>query len=54
LKLLEEKMNHSLVRKEMSRRWFSRLRPMSREIQRGNYAKYSYGYKSVLQDLFLR
>ena len=32
----------------------ARLPAIARELYRGNYGKFSYGYKSVLQDLFLR
>ncbi len=54
LELLREKIRHSQVRDQMPRRWLSRLGPIASESRRGNYSKYSYGMKSVLQDLFLR
>jgi glycosyltransferase involved in cell wall biosynthesis len=54
LKLLEEKIRHSQVRERMSQNPIARLRTIAGELLRGNYSKYSYGFKSVLQDLFLR
>ncbi len=54
LKLLKDKIHHSRLRHDMPRQWFKRLGVLGREMRRGNYQKYSYGYKSVLQDLFLR
>lgn len=54
LDLLSDKVFHAHVRDEMPRSWLRRLRPIARELRAGNYGKYSYGYKSVLQDLFLR
>jgi glycosyltransferase involved in cell wall biosynthesis len=52
--LLREKIEHSRLRNDLPARWISRLGPVVAEIRRGNYRKYSYGFKSVLQDLFLR
>ncbi len=54
LELLQEKIDHSRLRRDLPGGWFSRLGLITREIRRGNYHRYSYGYKSVLQDLFLR
>jgi hypothetical protein len=54
LSLLRAKVDHSRCRRDMPRRWLRRLGVVGREVRRGNYLKYSYGYKSVLQDLFLR
>ena len=54
LALLRAKVDHSRCRHDMPRRWLRRLGVVGREVRRGNYLKYSYGYKSVLQDLFLR
>jgi glycosyltransferase involved in cell wall biosynthesis len=54
LKLLDEKVRHSEIRHAMPARWISRLGPIAAELRRANYRKYSYGWKSVLQDLFLR
>jgi glycosyltransferase involved in cell wall biosynthesis len=53
LELLEEKVRHSRARDQLPA-WPSRLGVINREWKSGNYAKYSYGFKSVLQDLFLR
>ena len=53
LNLLREKIEHSRVRNTLPG-WPARLGIINRERRRGNYAKYSYGFKSVLQDLFLR
>jgi glycosyltransferase involved in cell wall biosynthesis len=52
--LLSRKIRHSRIRHDMPRFWFRRLQPIARELRLGNYDKYSYGFKSVLQDLFLR
>jgi ribosomal protein L7Ae-like RNA K-turn-binding protein len=52
--LLNEKIRHSRLRDELPKNWFARLGPILGELCRGNYRKYSYGVKSVLQDLFLR
>jgi glycosyltransferase involved in cell wall biosynthesis len=52
--VLTEKVSHSRIRQNMPKSWLRRLRPIARELGAGNYRKYSYGYKSVLQDLFLR
>jgi glycosyltransferase involved in cell wall biosynthesis len=54
LKLLQDKTRHSQLRHDLPRRWLKRLSIVGGELRRGNYLKYSYGYKSVLQDLFLR
>ena len=54
LALLRAKVDHSRCRHDLPRRWLRRLGVVGREVRRGNYVKYSYGYKSVLQDLFLR
>ncbi|HEY1921764.1 MAG TPA: glycosyltransferase [Tepidisphaeraceae bacterium] len=52
--LLAEKIRHSRLRQDMPKSWLHRLRPIADELRAGNYGKYSYGLKSVLQDLFLR
>ncbi len=52
--LLSHKICHSRIRHNMPKFWFQRLLPIARELRLGNYDKYSYGFKSVLQDLFLR
>lgn len=54
LVMLEDKIRHSRRRDELSRNLLRRLGTIGLELYRGNYRKFSYGYKSVLQDLFLR
>ncbi len=54
LKLLQEKIDHSRRRHELPGPGLARLGVIAGELRRGNYRKYSYGFKSVLQDLFLR
>jgi hypothetical protein len=54
LELFAEKIRHSRLRHDMPAGRFSRLGIISSELRNGNYSKYSYGYKSVLQDLMLR
>ena len=54
LALLRDKAGHSRSRHALPRPWLRRLGVVGREVRRGNYGKYSYGFKSVLQDLFLR
>ncbi len=54
LVMLEDKIRHSKKRDQMSRHLIPRLATIGTELRRGNYRKFSYGYKSVLQDLFLR
>lgn len=57
LRLLDEKVAHCRLRNDMPPGLLSlprRLPGVVRELLRGNYTHYSYGVKSVLQDLFLR
>lgn len=54
LDLLREKIDHSRFRDSLPRRWLARWPGICRESLNGGYFKYSYGFKSVLQDLFLR
>ena len=54
LALLREKVDHSRRRHAMPGPWLRRLPVIAGELRRGRYARYSYGLKSVLQDLFLR
>jgi glycosyltransferase involved in cell wall biosynthesis len=54
LVMLEDKIRHSRRRDELPRGPLRRLATISSELYRGNYRKFSYGYKSVLQDLLLR
>jgi glycosyltransferase involved in cell wall biosynthesis len=53
LNLIHQKIEHSRVRHELPG-WPSRIGVIGKEWKNGNYKKYSYGFKSVLQDLFLR
>jgi glycosyltransferase involved in cell wall biosynthesis len=52
--LLSQKVRHSRIRQNMPKSLLRRLAPVAAELGAGNYGKYSYGFKSVLQDLFLR
>jgi glycosyltransferase involved in cell wall biosynthesis len=52
--LLKEKVRHMRQRQEMSRPLVRLLPKVFREWNAGNYRRYSYGYKSVLQDLLMR
>jgi glycosyltransferase involved in cell wall biosynthesis len=54
LELLRGKAIHAGARRDLPRRWWSRLSVVGSEVRKGNYLRFSYGYKSVLQDLFLR
>lgn len=53
-RLLTAKIQHSEIRHAMPRNLSGRLGPVWREFRNHHYAQYSYGFKSVLQDLFLR
>jgi glycosyltransferase involved in cell wall biosynthesis len=52
--LLREKVRHMRQRQAMSRPLVRLLPKVFREWNAGNYRRYSYGYKSVLQDLLMR
>jgi glycosyltransferase involved in cell wall biosynthesis len=52
--LLQQKINHAQIRVDMPKKWFKRLLPIAKEIKNQNYKRFSYGFKSALQDLFLR
>jgi glycosyltransferase involved in cell wall biosynthesis len=54
LVMLQDKVRHSRVRDDFPRNPVGRLTTIGMELWRGNYRRFSYGYKSVLQDLFLR
>jgi hypothetical protein len=54
LELLREKSAHASARHHLPKKWSRRFGTVLAESRAGNYAKYSYGFKSVLQDLFLR
>jgi glycosyltransferase involved in cell wall biosynthesis len=53
LRLLEGKICHARRRAEMRTPGAWRLPTIVREVCRGNYARYSLGWKAVAQDLFL-
>lgn len=54
LERVEAKIVHCRSRNEMSSRLFDRLPVIARELLRGNYWRFSYGLKSVAQDVWLR
>lgn len=51
---IEGKIAHADLRDGMSPRLVERVGPILSELVRGRYRRYSYGWKSVGQDLFLR
>jgi hypothetical protein len=51
---IEQKILHSRRRAEMSDRLGRRLLDIARETASRRYWRYSYGVKSVAQDLWLR
>jgi len=53
LNQLEEKVRHSTLRHEIHQGKPGRLAAILRELRAGNYGRYSYGFKSLLQDLFM-
>ncbi len=53
LKLLDEKVRHSRIRHDLPG-GLAKIGRIKAEWGNGNYRRYSYGFKSVLQDLFLR
>ena len=54
LSLVEGKIDHARRRDAMSPVLLRRLPAIAAEIVRGNYWRYSYGIKSVAQDILLR
>jgi glycosyltransferase involved in cell wall biosynthesis len=54
LAAIDEKIEHARRRAAMSPRLLSRLSDVAGEVRAGRYRRYSYGWKSVAQDLFLR
>jgi glycosyltransferase involved in cell wall biosynthesis len=54
LALIDAKIEHSDRRDLMSGRLLGRLPDIMGEAIRGRYGRYSYGWKSVAQDIFLR
>jgi glycosyltransferase involved in cell wall biosynthesis len=51
---IDEKIAHMRCRAEMSPRLSGRLGPILDEARAGRYRRYSYGLKSIAQDLWLR
>jgi hypothetical protein len=51
---LNEKIRHSRLRDELPPRWSQRWQTIRSEWRAGGYQRFSYGLKSVLQDVFLR
>ena len=54
LELIDEKIGHCMVREEMSPRLLRRIPRILGEALHGRYSRYSYGIKSIAQDVFLR
>ncbi len=54
LVMLQDKIRHSRQRDRLPASLLPRMGTIGRELWRENYRRFSYGYKSVLQDLFLR
>jgi glycosyltransferase involved in cell wall biosynthesis len=52
--VIDAKLAHSRVRASMSSSALRRLPDIAAEILRGRYWRYSYGVKSVAQDVFMR
>jgi glycosyltransferase involved in cell wall biosynthesis len=51
---IDEKIDHSRSRRDMSPRLLGRLPTIRQEASLGRYGRYSYGWKSIAQDLWLR
>ncbi len=51
---IDEKLAHARARRDLSPRLLERLGAVQREAWAGRYARFSYGWRSVAQDLFLR
>lgn len=52
--LLRQKINHMQCRVNMPQNFFKRILIVAKELKKGNYRRFSYGWKSALQDLLLR
>jgi hypothetical protein len=52
--LLRAKIEHCQRRSDLSKNPFLRVPEVARELFSGNYSRFSYGLKSVAQDLLLR
>ncbi len=53
-RLLEGKIRHMTNRHQMPKGFLRRLPAICREVRTGGYSKYSLGWRSLAQDLFLR
>jgi len=53
-RLVEGKIRHMMNRHQMPRGFLLRLPAICREVRTGGYSKYSLGWRSLAQDLFLR
>ena len=51
---IDQKIHHARQRSAMSPRLLERLADIAKEIASGRYWRYSYGIRSVAQDLWLR
>ncbi len=51
---IDEKIEHARCRAEMSPRLWDRFARVVEEARSGRYRRYSYGWKSIAQDLWLR
>ena len=54
LELIDQKILHASRRADMSSQLGARLSAIQAEVRSGRYWRYSYGWKSVAQDLLLR
>lgn len=54
LELYDSKLAHARSRNDLPRAWLARASWVIGEALRGGYRRYSYGWKSVAQDLLLR
>ena len=51
---IDEKIEHARKRQRMPASWWARLPAIGEEAASGRYGRYSYGWKSIAQDLWLR
>ena len=54
LRAIDDKLDHARKRRDLPPHGIARLGAIRRELRSGRYGRYSYGWKSVAQDLFLR
>jgi hypothetical protein len=53
-RMLEGKITHMTNRHQMPQGFLRRLPAICREVRTGGYSRYSLGWRSLAQDLFLR